>query len=325
MTRPGAVQIDVPDELVGWHRKFFGDGGQAWIDALPDLAGSLIDRWQLQPDGRAMCGAIALVLPVTAADGAAAVLKLQPAVGGQGVGEPEALRAWNGNGAVRLLDHDPDSGSVLLERLDHTRSLATVSDDRAALETLSELLARLSAVCAPAGVRRLSDFALDLLGRVPAVLARVRDRSQHRLIQDCARALEEVHAEPGDRLLHEDLHYFNILAPLADDRGEPWLAIDPNPLAGDPGFVLLAALHNRWEHTVATGDVPRAIRQRFDLMTDIVGLDRQRATNWTLGRILQNALWEVEHDDTIWHTEPDRAIARTLLTSAGSVRRSPRP
>ena len=49
------------------------------------------------------------------------------------------------------------------------------------------------------------------------------------------------------------------------------------------------------------------------LCTDILGLDRKRATAWTLARVLQYALWDVEHDDTIWHTEPDRAIARTLL------------
>lgn len=140
----------------------------------------------------------------------------------------------------------------------------------------------------------------------------MNDPSERRLISSCAAALDEVRAEPGDQLLHEDLHYFNVLAPLVGQR-EPWLAIDPNPLAGDPGFVLLAALHNRWEAAVATGDVARAVRRRFDLMTDVVGLDRDRAACWTLGRILQNALWEFDHGDTIWHTEPDRVIARTLL------------
>jgi hypothetical protein len=52
-------------------------------------------------------------------------------------------------------------------------------------------------------------------------------------------------------------------------------------------------------------------------MTDILGLDRKRAIAWTLARVLQNALWDVEHGDTMWHTEADRAIARTLLDTAG--------
>jgi streptomycin 6-kinase len=316
LTIPASPRIEVPDALVSWHRKFFGERGRAWVDALPDLAAGLLDRWQLRPDGTPTCGAVALVLPVLRADGTPAVVKLQP-VADETVGEPDALRAWNGDGAVRLLDHDPVSGSMLLERLDAGRSLATVRDDLAALQILSELLARLSAVASPAGLRRLSDIGADLLDRVPRALTLVRDPSQRRLVQAGASALEEVLPDAGDRLLHWDLHYFNILAPLASDQREPWLAIDPKPLAGDPGFELLAALHNRWEDAVATGDVPRAIRRRFDLMTDILGLDRKRATSWTLARVLQNALWDVEHDDTMWHTEPDRAIAQTLLGSAG--------
>ena len=261
-----------------------------------------------------MCGAVALVLPVMCGDGSPAALKLQP-ITDDTVGEPDALRAWNGSGAVRLLDHEPVSGSMLLERLDADRTLAAVGDDLAALQILSELLARLSAVPAPAGMRRLSDVGADLLDRAPRALMLVRDPSHARLIRACVSALEEVLPEPGDRLLHWDLHYFNILAPLSADRREPWLAIDPKPLAGDPGFELLAALHNRWDEAVARGDLPRAIRRRFDLMTDVLGLERKRATAWTLARILQNMIWDVEHDDTIWHSEPDRAIAATLLDS----------
>jgi streptomycin 6-kinase len=316
VTSPAGPRIEVPEALASWHLKYFGEAGRAWIDAAPDLAARLLDRWQLRPDGAATCGATALVLPVVRAGATPAVLKLHP-VTDHTVGEPDALRAWNGNGAVRLLDHDPESGSMLLERLDADRSLATVRDDLAALEILSELLARLSAVPAPAGMRQLSDFGADLLDRAPRVLTLVRDPSQHLLIRACASALEEVLSEAGDRLVHEDLHFDNILAPHPSDQREPWLAIDPNPVAGDPGFALLAALHNRWEEAIATGDVPRAIRRRFDLMTDILGLDRKRAAAWTLARILQNALWDVEHDDTMWHTESDRAIAETLLDTPG--------
>ena len=79
------------------------------------------------------------MLPVVRADTTPAVLKLQP-VTDHTVGEPDALRTWNGNGAVRLLEHDPESGSMLLERLDADRSLATVRDDLAALEILSSSL-----------------------------------------------------------------------------------------------------------------------------------------------------------------------------------------
>ncbi len=298
--------VAVPRKLAAWHQHFFGDRGRAWIAALPGLAAELLDRWQLTLDGPSSSGAVALVLPVRRADGTAAVLKLQP-VDQETIGEPIALRAWAGDGAVRLLDHDPASGSMLLERLDPERTLMEVEDDEAALSILVGLLARLDAVPAPAGLRTLADVATDLLARVPAALDLV-DAADRRLIERCADPLPELLAEPGDRLLHWDLHFGNV---LAGDR-EPWLAIDPKPLAGDPGFDLLPALHNRWSDVVATGDPDRAARRRFDLMTEALGLDRERARGWTLARILENLLWDAEHGATHPLSGPDRELARIL-------------
>ena len=124
------------------------------------------------------------------------------------VGEPNALRGWNGNGAVRLFPTTtPSRVRCCSERLDADRPLAIVPDDLAALGILSELLARLSEVPAPAGIRRLSDFGAGLLGRVPRGLMLERDPSQHGLIRACASAVEEVLPEAGDRLVHEDLHF----------------------------------------------------------------------------------------------------------------------
>ncbi|MET7761102.1 hypothetical protein ABZS71_03340 [Streptomyces sp. NPDC005393] len=63
----------------------------------------------------------------------------------------------------------------------------------------------------------------------------------------------------------------------------------------------------------ATGDVPRAVRRRFDLMTEVLGLDRERARGWTLARVPQNTLWEVREGETA--VQPAQtAIARALLT-----------
>lgn len=305
-------RVAVPDALVASHAKYFGDRGRAWIDALPRLAADCLDRWTLRVDGAPACGAIALVLPVLLVDGTPAVLKLQP-VDEETAGEPIALRAWGGHGAVRLLRHDPDSGAMLLERLDSDRTLAAVPDDLAALRTLSELLARLTAVPAPPGIRRLGDLGAAMLDRLPYALTRVPDPPGRRLLETCAAAVAELLPSAGDRLLHWDLHYDNVLAGRSRDAREPWLAIDPKPLAGDPGFELLAALHNRWDDAVATGDVRRATWMRFDLMTEVLGLDRQRAAGWTLGRVLQNILWEIESGDTSWHAGPDLAIAEALL------------
>ncbi len=278
--------IEVPDALAASQAKYRGAAGRAFVEGLPALAAGFLGRWGLRLDGPAMHGMAALVLPVVRRDGTEAVLKLQ-VLDAETEGEPLALRVWAGDGAVRLLDHDAATGTMLLERLDAGRMLTHVEDSRAAVLVIARLLAHLTTTPAPPGLRRLGDMARGMLERTPGVLARIPDPADRRLVADCAAAVREVADEPGDRLLHWDLHYQNV---LAADRA-PWLAIDPKPLAGDPGFELLPALHNRYD--------PAETRWRFDAMTDVLGLDRERARAWSLGRVLQNSLWNVEDGDLL--------------------------
>ncbi|MFF9350825.1 aminoglycoside phosphotransferase family protein [Streptomyces sp. NPDC014734] len=317
--------IDIPDALIATQSKYNGAAGRAFLAALPGRAAEFLERWGLRRDGAAFHGVCALVLPVVrVADGRRAALKLQP-VDEETVGEPVALRAWGeaGAGAVALLDHDAATGTLLLERLDGRRSLEEVADGRAAVRVLAEVLAGLSSVPAPAGcgLRRLEDVVARMAARAPGAMSALADAEERRLLADCAAAVREVAAEPGDRLLHWDLHYGNVLAGAEGaaggedgsggegetgglDHRERWVAIDPKPLAGDPGFELLPALVNRFD--------AGAVRWRFDLMTEALGLDRERARAWTLGRLLQNGLWSVEDGER--RLEPEQVeIARRLL------------
>ncbi|MFF5548850.1 aminoglycoside phosphotransferase family protein [Streptomyces olivaceoviridis] len=282
-THAGIVRfvIDIPGELARTQEAYNGAAGRAFIAALPDLAADFLRRWRLTLDGPSMNGVSALVLPVVRADGLRAVLKLQ-LTDEESVGEPVALRVWDGDGAVRLLDHDPATGTMLLKRLDESRMLAGLGDTREAVLVIARLLAHLTSFPAPPGLRRLGDIAEAMLERTPWALTRIPDPGMRRTVADCAAAVREVVHEPGDRLLHWDLHDENV---LAADRAD-WLAIDPKPLAGDPGFELWPALDNRFDAA--------EVRWRFDAMTDVLGLDRARARAWTLGRLLQNALWDVK-------------------------------
>ncbi|KES07545.1 hydroxyurea phosphotransferase [Streptomyces toyocaensis] len=289
--------IDVPAELAATQEKFNKEAGRAFIAALPDLTAAFLDRWDLRLAGAPMHGVAALVLPVDRADGTPAVLKLQIR-DHESEGEPVALRLWNGDGAVRLLDHDEPTGTMLLERLDSSRMLAHQPDVHEGVLVIARLLAHLHTTTAPAGMRRLGDITAALLERTPRALERIPDPAARRLVADCAAAVREVAGEPGDRLLHWDLHDENV---LAADRA-PWLAIDPKPLAGDPGFDLWPALANNFD--------PDDVVWRFDAMTDVLGLDRARARAWTYGRLLQNALWEIEDGRPV--DGDDLEIARRL-------------
>ncbi|GHJ34506.1 aminoglycoside phosphotransferase family protein [Streptomyces sp. TS71-3] len=336
------MTVEIPDSLVTAQLRYNGDLGRAFLAALPERAATFLRRWRLTRDGPVAAGVCALVLPVRRSDGTPAVLKLQY-LDDETVGEPVALRAWDGRGAARLLAHDPGTGTMLLERLDASRQLGTVADSRAAVLVIAGLLARLTAVRAPSGLRDLGTMVRATVPRTPAVRT-VEDPGARRVLEGCTAALRELvadadaetdtdtgagararadgsvagnadvdgHAEAdghteadrhteadvggdveadagagagggfGNRLLHWDLHFENVLA----GGREPWLAIDPKPLSGDPGFELFPALHNRF----AASEVV----WRFDAMTDVLGLDRERARAWTLVRVLQFCLWDAE-------------------------------
>lgn len=294
--------IEIPEELAASQAKANGEAGRAFIARLPALAEEFLERWRLTPTGPSMYGVCALVLPVTQEDGTPAMAKFQ-LLDAESVGEPVALRVWDGVGAVRLLRHDEVTGTLLLEALDPARDLGGV-ESREAVRIIAELLARLTAVAAPPEVRTLGDMAAAMLDVVAARAALLDDDAERRLLGDCAAAVREVAAEPGDRLLHWDLHYENVLMSRRGEGPEEWLAIDPKPLAGDPGFELMPALANRFDAS--------ATRWRFDLMTDVLGLDRERARAWTLGRVLQNSLWDVA-DGARALDARQVSVARTLL------------
>lgn len=303
----------VPAELADSQLRYFGETGRRWVAALPTLAEDRLAAWALRPDGPPRVGAVALVLPVRRVDGTPAALKLQP-VDEETVGEADALRRWSGLGAVGLLEHDRPSGSMLLDRLDPDRSLASLPDDLAALSVLAHLLRGLHTVRAPAGLRRLDQLAAAMVTELPRLLPRLDDPAERVLLERCADRTRELLAEPvADRLLHWDLHYDNVLASLVPDDDHPWRVIDPKPLAGDPGFELFPALFNRWDDIVATGTVARAVRRRLDLMVDVLGLERERSLTWTLARVLQNASWDLASGRATRLVPSHRRIVEALL------------
>ncbi|WP_026877705.1 aminoglycoside phosphotransferase family protein [Jiangella gansuensis] len=300
-----AIPDDVPAELVASYGR--DDAGRSWLAGLPRLVADTLERWSLRPDGPSANGMASLVVPVLRTDGEPAVLRLQP-VSDDNAGAALGLRTWNGVGIVRLLDHDPGTGAMLLERLDASRPLAVLTDDDTVMTVLAELLARLAAVEAPAGLRRLADVATAMIDQTPAAVPALHDPAEQRLVRTCAAVVADLVPDAGECLLHWDLHDENVLA----GQREPWLAIDPEPLAGDPGFDLWPALNSRWNTIVASSDPVRAVLRRFDLMTEIVGVGRERATGWTLGRVLQNALWDIEDGKTALDP-PQVTLAEVLL------------
>nr|WP_238162808.1 aminoglycoside phosphotransferase family protein [Kribbella capetownensis] len=280
--------IEIPAKLIRNH----SERSPEWLASLPATATTYLDRWQLSVTGDPLSGEASLILPVVRQDGTEAMLKLQ-SVNDESEAEALALRSWNHDDVVEVLEDDPATSTLLLERLE-PRTLDDLPDHVEATRILAELLVRLSAVPAPPGIRRLADIAGAMVEDAPGLIPRLADPAEQRLVRRFVAQVTELLPDSGDRLLHWDLHYYNVMAA----QRQPWLVIDPKPLAGDPGFEVFPVLWNRWDDLVATGDLPKAIRDRFDLMLEVTAIDRDRALGWTAGRILQNVLWFTEDGAT---------------------------
>lgn len=266
-------------------RRLLGGDWVPWLDGLPRTFREVVEEWGLTPEGEPMHGFCSVVVPVSTAEGIPAVLKLG-FTEGESEHEHLALRAWGGRGAVRLLGADPRRGALLLERL-HQRTLEDLGEVEAC-EVIAGLYPRLHRPALPQ-LRTVTSYVarwLDALATMPVdgpIPRRLVEQALH-----LGRALVEDPASTGV-LVHGDLHYANV---LAADR-EPWLAIDPKAMSGDPHYEPAPALWNRWEEMASSGDLRTALRRRFHTLVDAAGLDEARARDWVVVRMVLNAHWAV--------------------------------
>ena len=271
-------------------------------DLAPRVA-TLLGEWELEPDGDPASGHTALAVPVRTIDGTAAVLKVVDA-GPEERHEILGLQTWAGEGAVRLLRGDPRRGAMVLERAGPT-DLRAVGDVEAC-EIVAGLYGRLH-VPAPRRLDLLTDVVAawvdELAAAGPTVPRRIVEQAMH-----LARGLVTDPSSVGT-LVHGDLHPENVLASRrADQVREPWLAIDPQPMSGDPHYEIAPMLWNRWDEVVASGDIRWAVRRRFHTLVDTAGLDEDRARDWVIVREALNALWSVDDDELTRHLTILKAV-----------------
>lgn len=260
--------------------RVLGPGAAGWLAALPELAAEYARKWRLTFEGEAMHGYVGVVQPARLADGTPVVLKLGwPDE--ESADEPLALSTWAGRGAVLLLDSAPDDGVLLLERLDAGRTLDDVPL-REAVALLGGLARRLAVPAPPSMRRRLRDEAAVLAEDLPRRWAALGEPFERRLVADAVAICRELGPTAGELLVNEDLHFENVLA----GTREPWLVIDPKPLAGDLEWGVIPVFWNRFAEST--------LDERFALVVAAQELDAERARAWTLVRAVQNWLWMLE-------------------------------
>nr|WP_239093539.1 aminoglycoside phosphotransferase family protein [Micromonospora andamanensis] len=154
----------IPEGLTWLHGM---PGGPEWLAELPERLARCTRRWSLRVGPPFGYACTSLAMPADLPDGTRAVLKLQ-FPDAESEHEAIALRRWDGNGAIRLLDHDPDLRALLLERCDPGTPLHVLPLDEA-LDAVVALLPRLWVPSATTPER--PDDPLDRAGAADAAAA----------------------------------------------------------------------------------------------------------------------------------------------------------
>ena len=256
--------------------------GRAWLDALPGAVEESAAHWRLRLDQPFPYAFTSLAIPGRSEDGTDVVLKVQY-LDRETEHEASALRLWNGDGAVRLLDRFPACDALLLERC----IPGTPVPPERAIDVLIGLLPRLWKPATAPPFRTLADEASHW-----AATLRERRGFDRRLIDAALDAIANLAGSQGDQvLLHQDLHSWNVLAA----QREPWLVIDPKPLVGEREFGLAPIIRS---HGLGSGR--REVQHRLDQLTSELGLDRERARQWC---IAQTVAWSVGEGDVRGHVQ----------------------
>lgn len=263
-----------------------------WLERVPDLVAECVEEWGLRLGEPYEPGAAGYTVRVELPDDTAAVLKLiYPHR--EAEHEGEALRVWDGDGAIRLLAYDEARWAMLIERCD-PGTLLVKADPDLALDVLIGLLPRL---WKPVGepFRPLADEATWWIDYLPTEWERAGKPFEPQILDGAIERLGALANSQGEQvLLHQDLHADNVLAA----QREEWLVIDPKPLAGEREFAVAPIVRDP-----ELGHSRRDVLYRLDRLTSELGLDRDRARGWTIG---QTIAWSLDTSYLPKHVETVR-------------------
>lgn len=290
------VPVPVPERLARNILEMRGAEGAKWLTELPELIADCGQLWRLTVGAPFPGLSYNYATPAVRAGGMSTVLKLSFPGDREFETEVEALRLFDGRGAVRLLEADVQRGVMLLERLEPGLPLTTVENDEEATSIAADVMKRLWRPVPPDHpFPAVSDWAEGFsrmrrrfgggTGPMPAALVEKAESLFADLL--CSGA------EPV--LLHGDLHHGNV---LAAQHGS-WLAIDPKGVVGEPAFDTAALLHNP-SNLLKSPHPAQVLERRVSRLTEELNIDRDRVLGWGIAQAVVSAYWNLEDHGRVW-------------------------
>ncbi len=225
----------------------------------------------------------------------------------------EVTRAFGGRGMVRVLD--AVDGAVLLERLEPATPLVEIvrhGDDVRATNILCDVIGTMAPEPADLAWPSVRDWARDFdryaAGGDPQLPRDLVALGQRTYLDLCE-------SQRHTRLLHGDLHHYNVLY----DRSRGWIAIDPKGVVGELEYELGAALRNPGERPdlMAT---PVNVERRVATFVSRLSANGDRVMRWAFAQAVLSTIWSLENGEGIGPENPALLLASTLHDILGDTR-----
>ena len=154
-------------------------------------------------------------------------------------------------------------------------------------------------------LRLLADVAARWVEELPELWEHYGRPFERELLDAAVGTLRELGPTQGPLVLaNEDLHAGNVLRA----QREPWLVIDPKPVAAEREFTPVAMIRDDKEQLLAEPDPLRRLRRRLDRFSADLELDRERVRGWAIAHTIA---WGFEKPAGFYAAHAD--IARLLL------------
>ncbi|MEJ7838609.1 MAG: aminoglycoside phosphotransferase family protein, partial [Thermomicrobiales bacterium] len=193
-----------------------------------------------------------------------------------------ALHHWSGRGMVELVDHLPDSGAMLLERLGEE----SLADEhwRTAVEVCADLVQQVS-VPACDGLPRVTDMAAELANNLVGHWDRNGRPISRDRIDEVRVIVAKYHSDPTNLMVNWDMYPGNI------HRGtrQAWIVIDPKPARGVPEYGVAPMFWRLIDRIESQKDFNWA----FQTLVDRSNLDPVKLQDWTFVRVVDYWLWAI--------------------------------
>jgi streptomycin 6-kinase len=259
----------------------YGEKGQAWLDALPELVSAISSKLDLRDLKEVTNLTYNYVL--SGFQGNNPII-LKAGLDNAGLKrEAFALKCFAGYGVVKVLAED--DGMLLLERAVPGISLKSYfpNMEQESVEIACKVMKKLHKASIPGAHHfpRVKDWltALDKDWPIPVGYLQKARKLRDELLQTSKPYV----------LLHGDLHHDNIL-----QNGENWLVIDPKGVIGDPAYEVAAFIRNPIPELLNHIDAPHIIHNRVNRFADLLELPSQRILDWCFVQAVLSWVWALE-------------------------------